>query len=875
MSNGKQILFSNKLKALRGQVFLGLLTIVKLACTAPHSRRFYRQLLRRLVKKTGLFDPEYYLSANGDVAQQSKSVLLHYVAYGDKEGRMPLPVFEPVYYRQHCQSKLKSVNTLLHYVYVGRYLKISPSPWIDLEYYLAKNKDIARSGIDPLRHYLLYGGLEGRSPSPHFDSAHYLREYSDVRIARTNPLIHYIRFGRLEGRQSSPVDTKTARPPEYAESLMSARLPLEPDWQAMNPHSEVAQATVDVIVPVYKGRAETLRCLYSLLTSSSKIVFEVVVINDASPDEDLVADLVALSDKGYITLLQNAQNLGFVRTINRGMKQHKCRDVVLLNSDTEVYGDWLDRLHRVAKSREAIGTVTPLSNNATICSYPRFLYDNPYPLEIDYAELDQLTAKINTGFYVEAPTGVGFCMYIKRSCLDEVGLFDEKAFGKGYGEENDFCQRAIANGWCNVIATEVFVRHWGSASFQGEKENRVQKALKVLARRHPEYSRDVQHFIAQDPLALARKRLDQARLHRLVRKENVLIVSHDRGGGSERRMMEDVDRLTNLGKGVFFLRPQQGAPGYVVLKHPVVKLLSNLSPIQFADTEKLTNLLKDLAISEIHTHGLVDFSMQAPEHLTCIVKQLDLYLEVNIHDYKVICPRINLVDDQGYYCGENSVAHCNSCLKSFGSDFGVRSIEAWRAIHHQALLSADRVLVPDIDVTQRLKRYYPDVNIEVSPHEEIDHASLPTRRQVLHESEPIRIVVIGAIGKMKGFDVLLACARDAQERKLSLEFFLMGYSMNDPLLREAGVCISGRYLEKDALATLASLEPHVAWLPSVWPETYSYTLSIALLAGHPVVAFDIGAIASRLRAITRHNHLIPLEFAKSPKRVNDYFLKFQ
>jgi hypothetical protein len=105
----------------------------------------------------------------------------------------------------------------------------------------------------------------------------------------------------------------------------------------------------------------------------------------------------------------------------------------------------------------------------------------------------------------------------------------------------------------------------------------------------------------------------------------------------------------------------------------------------------------------------------------------------------------------------------------------------------------------------------------------------------------------------------------------------MGYSMNDRLLQEAGVKITGRYLEENAKNTLETLSPHVVWLPSVWPETYSYTLSIALQAGLSVVAFDIGAIARRIRG-SRPNGvhcLLPLDLAKQPPLLNNRFVEFR
>ncbi|HNC70595.1 MAG TPA: hypothetical protein PKZ77_08925, partial [Pseudomonadales bacterium] len=140
---------------------------------------------------------------------------------------------------------------------------------------------------------------------------------------------------------------------------------------------------------------------------------------------------------------------------------------------------------------------------------------------------------------------------------------------------------------------------------------------------------------------------------------------------------------------------------------------------------------------------------------------------------------------------------------------------------------------------------------------------------------PLRIVVIGAIGKIKGYEVLLACARDAARRRLPLSFSVLGYSMNDTPLMNAGVTLSGRYLETEAAQKLAALEPHAVWLPSIWPETYSYTLSLALEAGYPVFAFDIGAIARRLRDAGRSDTLMPLVLQDDPGTINARFLEFR
>ncbi|MDP2902433.1 MAG: glycosyltransferase, partial [Methylovulum sp.] len=521
------------------------------------------------------------------------------------------------------------------------------------------------------------------------------------------------------------------------------------------------------------------------------------------------------------------------------------------------------------------GTVTPLSNNATICSYPQFLHDNPYPLELNYAEMDGIAARVNAHIEVEAPTGVGFCMYIKRPCLEAVGLFDDKAFGKGYGEENDFCQKAIQKGWRNIIAADVFVRHLGAASFQGEKAKRVQIALKTIDKRYPRYRNEIDEFIARDPLREARCHLDSARLQRMRREKNVLIVCHNRGGGSERRMQEDISGLTRQGYGVFTLRPMAKKPTHAMLGHPAIKSFPNINPFVLAELTALTTALEALNITDVYTHSLVDFEPEAPDYIGAIIKSLGSKWSINLHDYKVICPRINLADENGLYCGEPVEAKCNQCLSDRGSDFGVLDIHKWRAIHQRALMTADRVLVPDQDVADRLSGYFSEVNFEISPHEAIDATKIQWQKPRLQPEEKLKVLIIGAIGKLKGFHAIISCAKQARQNNLPIEFIVMGYTMNDKLMEDAGVLVTGKYQEHEALEKLTSLAPHVAWLPSLWPETYSYTFSLALKANLPVFAFDIGAIARRAKESGMSELLMPLSWVDTPAKINHQFEIFR
>ncbi|MCK2127793.1 glycosyltransferase [Thauera aromatica] len=268
---------------------------------------------------------------------------------------------------------------------------------------------------------------------------------------------------------------------------------------------------VDVIVPVYRGLAETRACLESVLAAQVSAAFELIVVDDCSPEPEVGALVDDLAASGRIRLLRNERNRGFVASVNRAMALHPERDVVLLNSDTEVANDWLDRLRRAAHSAPDIGTVTPFSNNGTICSYPFEGWGGGVPGTLGLDALDRLVAHTAAGECADLPTGVGFCLYLRRDCLAVVGLFDEAHFGRGYGEESDFCMRAQALGWRSVLAADVFVLHAGSVSFGEERLERVREAEPVIAALHPDYACNVAAFLAKDPLRFLRQRIGLAR----------------------------------------------------------------------------------------------------------------------------------------------------------------------------------------------------------------------------------------------------------------------------------------------------------------------------------------------------------------------------
>jgi GT2 family glycosyltransferase len=825
-------------------------------------RRPYWALQSYFLKKTHLLDDDFYLRTYVDVEQDGFHPTYHFAAFGDKEGRSPNPLFEPRFYRSKSHGRLKNVNSLLHYFYIGQYRRYSPSAWFDIQFYIANNRDVLNSGYEPLRHYLEFGGLEGRSPNPQFDGKYYLQEHPEIALTKNNPLIHYLEYGRWHNlptrdlsneeenhaSQISKIIQSESQELDSAAACYQQIIANQSRWCEKNKRSQ-EEAIVDVIIPVYKNALATLQCIASVLQAKEITPFQVIVINDASPEKKLAEYLHNLSGLGIITLIQNPDNRGFVYSANLGMQLHSERDIILLNADTQVFGNWIERLRSAAMREPVIASVTPLSNNATICSYPRSLHDNPYPLEISYERLDSLTAQVNKGVVVEAPTGIGFCMYMKRAAINAIGIFDLKAFGIGYGEENDWCQRAVKAGWKNRLTADTFVYHIGSSSFGGSKDKLLSKAMKILAKRYPRYHQDIQEFIRNDPLKTARENLDWGRLRLQSREFNTLMVSHNRGGGSERHLQEDAQQALEQGHGVFYLRPVRGKPDLVRIQHGLAKQLLNLPHYKFKDTKLLANTLSQLNITTIHNHGLVDYEVQAPLYLASLATQMQATYNVDIHDYAVICPRINLVDHSGIYCGEPSEKHCNDCLKKGPNDFGATSIKRWRSVHAKSLLTANAVMVPSMDTYDRLIQYFPSIRMEVRPHAvtKIVPSKTLTHEAKNNSSSVPRVVVIGAISQIKGFTILEKMARWNHFNGRPVEYVVMGYTLNNHSLEQYGVKVTGKYEDSASLSLLNDLEPDLIWFPAVWPETYSYTLDIAFQCQKPILAFNLGAIAERLR----------------------------
>ena len=603
--------------------------------------------------------------------------------------------------------------------------------------------------------------------------------------------------------------------------------------------ASVAVASVAVVIPAYGGLAYLTACLESVLATVPASV-PVHVVDDASPGPALAEALAGFGSRIAVTRLSS--NLGFPGAANAGIRAAAGYDVVLLNSDTLVPPGWLDRLRQAAYAASDIASATPLSNDATILSVPSATDANPVPDPAQTLVWDRLAQECNGASTAEIPTGVGFCQYLRRDALDQVGLLREDAFAQGYGEENDWCWRARQVGWRHVAALGVFVGHVGGQSFGPARAFLLRRNLAVLNALHPGYDAAIAAWVQADPLGPMRRRMDERRWVDGRRASAVVLITHSGGGGVDRVVAARCDTVQAAGLRPIILRPDAGGARIDDPQYPNLRYTP-------AERPALATLLAGDAVQHVELHhrrghdtGILD-----------LATLLRVPVDIVVHDYAAFCQRIALVGPARRYCGEPDVAGCVACVAAQGSLLEEAiTMPALLQRSTRELAAARRVIAPSLDTARRIARHFPGVTANVQPWDSTPPpAANPT-------SSGTRIAIVGAIGTEKGYDVLLACVADAAARRLTIEFVVVGTTIDDAALMAAGPAwVTGRYAEVDGVALIREQGAALAFLPSIWPETWCYALSTAWAAGLDVAAFDLGAPAERIRQAGR-GWLLPL-----------------
>lgn len=619
---------------------------------------------------------------------------------------------------------------------------------------------------------------------------------------------------------------------------------------------------IDIIVPIYNAYEFTEECIKSVIKNTDLSKHTLLLINDKSPDEKILPMLLKYKNENkdkQIVVFDNEQNMGFVKTVNKGM-QYSENDVILLNSDTEVTKNWIEKIQKCAYSNKYIATVTPLTNNGTICSVPNFGIDNELPQNMTLEEYAEMIEKSSKSRYPELTTGNGFCMYIKREVIVELGLFDDKTFEKGYGEENDFCYRALDHGYTNVLCDNTFIYHKGTQSFKKENMTASRAALidehmNLLRKKHPIYVQKTDQFIANNPIRDIQENVSLNIL--LYNKKRILYLVNEweenmeMTGGASLHLKDII--LANVKDDIasFVLAPDKNDLSRFKLylyTDKYAKEIANYKTdincygqITYTNNsykEMLENLFDSFKFDILHVHHFLFQTFDAID----VAKERNIYLIITLHDLYMICPSINMVY-KDKYCEYDENKDCSKCLNS---RYGVNSdvLSNWQKTCKSVLEKFDKIIVPSENTKKIFDNIYSNIDIEVVEHG-VDVITTKKKEKKANK-ETFDIAFVGAMAIHKGSNILKDLIRKNNNSKIKIHLF---GKPNDKELEKskANYINHGKYTRGELPQLLVDNNIDLVCIFATWPETYSYTLTECYMAHVPVLTFDIGAVGERVK----------------------------
>jgi GT2 family glycosyltransferase/glycosyltransferase involved in cell wall biosynthesis len=614
--------------------------------------------------------------------------------------------------------------------------------------------------------------------------------------------------------------------------------------------------SVDIIIPVFNGLQTLQVCVDSILKHTTN-PYRIVIVDDASTDPLVSKYLRGVRDN-HIHILSNKSNLGFVESANLGFAFSK-DDVVLLNSDAVVTPRWLDKMHNCAYSSEAIGTVTPLTNNGTICSIPKFLENNRIPEGFTVESFANLVESVSEGDYPPIPTAVGFCVYIKRFLLEKVGPFDS-GFTPGYGEENDFCMRALEAGFLSVLDDATFVYHQGESSFTTRADSLRESHHQILLKKHPNYDAIVSEFMRANPLQDIHIRLNTAiiRGYQLSLPKIAYVMHYPPGsnksGGAGKHCRLLYRHLDGFLKYVVYpqedvLQIDEYAPvGKRTFTCPASKREEAL--ISDTQTEKaFSGLLEEIRPDIVHFQHLLGMPLSLIE----IASRHSAKIVVTLHDGYFLCRDFRMLEMGQKYCdGCTDLRRCDLCLNT-RYDLKPGFQRKWREKCRAMLELADTIIVPSEYQRELCVRVLGLDRRDITVIEHVIPSPGLISIKASQDVNPLRVGFVGHVGDLtKGRDVILKLLQENTNVNVEWHFFgeesdIRRHIRNAHIKTRGELFFHGYYKEGDLPLNLADANIAVVVIPSIYGESYSYALTEVWRAGIPIVAADLGAIGERVR----------------------------
>jgi GT2 family glycosyltransferase len=611
----------------------------------------------------------------------------------------------------------------------------------------------------------------------------------------------------------------------------------------------------DIIIPVFADFDATKACFESLSRAlKPENNARVIVIDDASQDPDIKRLLRTFSREPQTLLLTNEQNVGFAESVNRGLKATKGGDVILLNADTVVPPGFISRLRMAAYSAPDIATVTPLTNNGEFTSFPVPFRQNPLRKFDEICEIDAIAARVNAGKVIDMPNGIGFCLYVTRTCLNAVGDLSH-SFNRGYFEDVELCLRAGELGFRNVCAGSVYVGHAGSRSFGAEKRSLVVRNLETIELAFPRYRFDCAAFLEADPLRAVRASVE---LSFLTPDLNATLLIT--GAGLVRLSAEARAReLSSKGENVLIVELQATAAG------SVMTICNPSSGIpQSTEFNLFMPAQRDLAFETLRklkpTRVEIADPVGIPSDLVDEVLKIDCPIDLLITDGGIACHRGDFDNGSGHLCDAPSAGRqCDECLFGFTSAIpNADAIKEWAQTRNKLMGQVRRIYAPDEYAKSLASRFIRQHEItELKP---VARVSVSSKKAKNDDSRPsIGIVVIGAGTAEYQLvkKVALAMNRELPERTI----VVIGQTIDDiGLMKLDNVYVTGATESGEAESVLKQYAIGALFLPIKQP-LFGHPRISELAGLAPTAYFDwsFGEVKPRPDDLALNPHLTEAE----------------
>lgn len=623
--------------------------------------------------------------------------------------------------------------------------------------------------------------------------------------------------------------------------------------------SPVIKRNVTIIVPIFNAYEDLVSCIDRLI-AYTRSAFQILMIDDASTDPRIRSVLEGISADPRFRILYNKENLGFTKTVNLGLAEAGRNDVIILNSDARVTPGWVEGMLMAAQSRPQVGTVTAMSDRAGAFSAPQIGNENVLPDGVDEITYARAFRRHGMGLYPAVPTGNGFCMFINRDCIDQVGAFDADAFPRGYGEENDFCMRAWRAGWHHVIDDRTYVFHERSKSFGAEKLDLMREGRAIVDDRYPEYKSLISTFTDSSKINMARYRaklaMEHCQAHPVMPLRILFVISTQTGGTPQtnhdlmRGLSGDVDGwVLRCDSKTILLSHMEGDALNIHFRHD---LKDPIEPISHSSDEYdsiVSQWILSIDPDIVHIRHLGWHSASLP----AIVKNLGKKSIFSFHDYYTLCPTIKLLDENKVFCGGTCTASAGQCSVELWPqetfpELKHKWVHIWRDRFAQALGHCDAFVTTAQSARARILAHMPNLapdRISVIPHGR-DFPQFARIAQPARHGEPVRILVPGNINQAKGLEIILDLLEE--DSAGLLEFHVVGKVASSNRGEHPRLIKHGEYSRDNFVEIVRPIQAHLGAIFSIWDETYCHTLTELWSIGVPSIVFDYENVAGRVRA---------------------------